>query len=216
MNIKYEITEAKLNIFAVVISNSFDRAMTFCRVQEFYESPNPAFRNKNFNMWDYIKWYSEEYGKGFTYTHDWAGFNIPFNVLHECFKDLKKFDTPYDEIMCDIYHKILHAKKDGNAYVIGVDNSKSETFLHEVCHGLYYVDPSYKSEVDGITESIPKKYKKQFSNNLIKAGYAEHVVDDEIQAYLTFGYESQQFSNKVPIELCENWNKEYKKIFQNF
>ena len=43
MNIDYKITEVKPNVFAVIIPNQYDRAMTFCRVQEFYESPNPYF-----------------------------------------------------------------------------------------------------------------------------------------------------------------------------
>ncbi len=47
---KYQIKEVKPNIFAVIIPNGFDRAMTFCRVQEFYESPNKKFRDKDFSM----------------------------------------------------------------------------------------------------------------------------------------------------------------------
>ena len=64
MNIDYKITEVKPNVFAVIIPNQYDRAMTFCRVQEFYESPNSDFRGKHFSMWNYMKWYSEEYGRG--------------------------------------------------------------------------------------------------------------------------------------------------------
>lgn len=221
MNVKYEILEAKPNIFAVVISNQFDRGMTFCRSQEFYECPNPAFRKNKFNMWDYIKWYSEEHGKGFSYPYDWIGFNVPFDVVHECYKDSIQFDrpiqfdTPYDKAMHEIYLKILHMKNDGDAYIVGVDNPSGDTFFHEVCHGLYYTNPTYRSQADEITHSIPKKHKDKFRKNLVKAGYAECVVEDEIQAYLTFGYDCEGFSSEVPIELCESWNKEYKKLFNN-
>jgi hypothetical protein len=71
---KYEIKEVKDRVFAVIIPNHYDRAMTFCRVQEFYESPNPDFRGKHFNIWDFIEWYSKEHKDAFTYAFDWGGF----------------------------------------------------------------------------------------------------------------------------------------------
>jgi len=38
MKIKYKINEVKPKVFAVVIEDRYDRAMTFLRVQEFYEN----------------------------------------------------------------------------------------------------------------------------------------------------------------------------------
>lgn len=39
MDIKYKIKEVKPNVFAVVVKDKYDRAMLFCRAQEYYESP---------------------------------------------------------------------------------------------------------------------------------------------------------------------------------
>jgi len=51
IDINYKIEKVKPKIFAVIIEDSYDRAMTFLRIQEFYESPNPAFRgNKDFSF----------------------------------------------------------------------------------------------------------------------------------------------------------------------
>jgi hypothetical protein len=212
--IKHEIKEVKSNIFAVIIPNDFDRAMTFCRVQEFYESPNEKFRGKHFKMWDYMKWYSEEYGRGFSYPNDWGGFNIPFEVMDECFRNMKDFETPYDKIMYEIYSQIKTMKGNGKAYVIGAADIKGNTFKHEVCHGLYYTNENYNQLVNEITDTIPLEYKLAFRNNLIRMGYTDSVVDDEIQAYLTFGHSYKSFSKDVPEDLCNEWHIQYKRIFE--
>ena len=67
MQIKYQIKEVKPNIFAVIVKDKYDRAMLFCRAQEYYESPSLKFRGKNFSIWDYMKWYDEHNSWGFSY-----------------------------------------------------------------------------------------------------------------------------------------------------
>ena len=80
MKIDYKIEEVRPNVFAVIVKDHYHRAMLFCRVQEYYESPNPDFRGKNFSIWDYIEWYSREHNDVFTYTFDWGGFKIPLKT----------------------------------------------------------------------------------------------------------------------------------------
>jgi hypothetical protein len=70
MKLKYQIKEVKPFIFAVIIKDKYDRAMTFCRAQEYYESPSLKFRGKQFSIWYYMKWYHERYGGGFSYGDD--------------------------------------------------------------------------------------------------------------------------------------------------
>ena len=52
-----EVKELYPKIFGVSIKNNYDRAMLFCRYQEFYESPFKEIRGKNFSfekfMWLY-------------------------------------------------------------------------------------------------------------------------------------------------------------------
>jgi hypothetical protein len=216
MKIEYQIKEVKPNIFAVIIENNYDRAMTFCRVQEFYESPNTKFRGKQFSMWDYMKWYSEEYGKGFSYGNDWAGFNIPFDVLEICYRDMKEFETPYDEVMYKIYWTIQTQKSKGKAYIIGTGNTTGDTFRHEVCHGLWHTNSAFKKESKIVLSTIDPNHRSIFRQNLLDMGYADTVIDDEIQAYLTINWDYNRFGNGVEISDRRKYNNAFSLVLNEF
>ena len=219
MKIDYKIEEVRPNVFAVIVKDHYHRAMLFLRVQEFYESPNPEFRGKNFNIWDYIEWYSRRNNDVFTYTYDWGGFNIPLKTAWDCYEKLKENESPYDEVMDDIIRTIemtMFNKKNTrnwNGYIIGADSTESDTFEHEICHGLYATNKQYKELVDEITIAIPFKEYQIFRKNLLDMGYNGIVIDDEIQAYLTTNYDYSKFSKGVSRKLCKELHKQYKQIF---
>jgi hypothetical protein len=213
MHVNYKIKEVKPNIFAVIVKDKYDRAMLFCRVQEYYESPSPKFRGKQFSIWDYMKWYDKKNGCGFSYGADWSGFNIPIWIAKECYNHLNKLETPYDKVMDGIVQK-LNSYYTG--YIIGAENTKSETFQHEVCHALYHTDKNYKKQMNNLTEGLPKKYYDVFKNNLFKMGYASKVVKDEIQAYLQYGYEEAQFGKGVDIKIRKEYNKIYREAAKQY
>ena len=208
MSVNYRIKEVKPNIFAIIVKDKYDRAMLFCRVQEYYESPSPKFRGKQFSIWDYMKWYDKKNGCGFSYGADWSGFNIPIWVAKECYNHLNKLETPYDKVMDGIVQK-LNSHYTG--YMIGAGNTRDETFRHEVCHALYHTDKNYKKQMDNLTEGLPKKYYDVFKKNLIEMGYASKVIKDEIQAYLQYGYSENQFGKGVDLRI----RKEYSDIYKN-
>jgi hypothetical protein len=207
MKIKHYIKEVNPNIFAVVIKNKYDRAMLFCRAQEYYESPSPKFRGKQFSIWDYMKWYDEQNGWGFSYGADWSGFNIPIKVIRECYNGLNKYETPYDKIMGDIIHKIEICRE---GYVIGCGDTKGDTFKHEVCHGFYYTNKEYKKKMDALTKGLPNRIYNTFKKNILEMGYTTKVVDDEIQAYLQYGYENPDFGRGVDIDVRIEYSNLYK------
>ena len=215
MEIKYKIKEVKPNIFAVIIKDKYDRAMTFCRVQEYYESPNTKFTGKDFSMWDYMKWYSTNH-IGFSYAGDWSGFNIPFDVLEKCYRNMQKFETPYDEIMYKIYWQIQTMKGNGKAYVIGADDIKGWTFEHEVCHGLWYTNTEYKKLSKSVLDIIEPNDYVIFRKNLLDMGYTDKVIDDEIQAYLCFGHDCESFCEGVDIEKCDKYHKAFLITLENY
>lgn len=222
MKIDYKIEEVKPNVFAVVVPDGYHRAMLFCRVQEFYESPNEDFRGKNFSIWDYIEWYSREHNNTFTYTSDWSGFNIPLKTAWDCYEKLREHESPYDTQMESIIRTIelrmFHKKsrRNWNAYIIGAANTEGNTFQHEICHGLYATNKEYKQLVDEITLTIPTKDYQSFRNNLIGMGYTDKVIDDEIQAYLAFGHDYKSFTKGVSQKVCNELNKQYINVFNNF
>jgi len=195
---KYEIKEVKDRVFAVIIPNHYDRAMTFCRVQEFYESPNPDFRGKHFNIWDFIEWYSKEHKDAFTYAFDWGGFNIPLPVALECYEGKENrnprkgyngvrsmpdtWKSKWDETMKDIVWAVESRmfnkknRRDYNAYIIGAKDMEGDTFQHEVAHGLYYTNKEYRELMDEITQTITLKDYTKFRQNLLDMGYTESVI----------------------------------------
>jgi len=177
---KYRTKEIIPNIFAIVIPNDYERAMLFCRVQEFYESPSKKFRDNKFSIWDYFRWYSESKGC-FSYPKDFVGFNLPLIVAKKCY-EINDIETPYDKAMKEIIDGLF--VNGTRQYLIGVDSLKNTTFDHEMAHALYYTDLQYKSEMDEITLSISDSDMNKFKRNLKQIGYCSAVVKDEIQAYM--------------------------------
>jgi len=218
LNIQYKIEQVKPKVFAVIIEDSYDRAMTFLRIQEFYECPNPLFRgNIHFSFTEYMKWYSKEYGKGFTYGVDWNGFNVPLEIAYACYDTLTDRYTDYDDVMESIVHQIYELNGDNaDGYIIGAGNTEGDTFQHEICHGLYATNKHYKDLVSEITLTIPTKDYLTFRNNLIKMGYTDKVIDDEIQAYLAFGHDYKPFTKGVDSKVCKELHKQYINVFNNF
>jgi hypothetical protein len=207
VKINYKIKEVKPNIFAVIVKDRYDRAMLFCRAQEYYESPSLKFRGRNFSIWSYMKWYHEQNDWGFSYGADWSGFNIPLQTVRDCYNKLTKPESPYDKVMDEILFKLKSESKD--SYIISAKDTKGETFKHEVCHALYHTNKDYKKQMDILTKGLPKRYYATFRDNILKMGYAQKVVDDEIQAYLQYGYEEPKFGKGVDIDI----RKEYSGVY---
>jgi hypothetical protein len=214
--VTYRIEPISSHIQAVVINDQYDRAMTFCRVQEFYESPSAKFHGKAFSVWDYMKWYNKRYGKGFSYGHDWSGFNIPSEVAIQCMelhgmgRANPKFETPYDQVM----HQILGAigwKK--GLYLIGTSKTSGSTFQHEICHGRYHTEKSYRQDMDAITATLPQALVGRLYSRLREMGYGEKVLADEVQAYLQHGYDGDSFLDAKERRKLE---KELKKPLKYF
>ena len=216
VHVKYEIKKIREGIFAVIVPDKYERAMLFLRCQEFYESPNPKFRGKSFDIWEYIEWYSKKNGGAFTYPSDWSGYNIPIPVIRNCLNllDQEKVITPYDRIMTAIIDQIwwMNDKKTSDGYIIGTDSTKGDTFMHEVCHGLYFNNPSYKKAANYlIKNAITEEHFQAFKSNLLKMGYATKVIKDEIQAYLLFGHYTEDFGRGVSL----SERKKYHQLFQD-
>ena len=219
MILTYKVEEVKPNIFAVLVKDGYHLPMLFCRVQEFYESPNDDFRGKDFSIWDYMEWYSNTYGEGsFTYPADWSGFNIPFPILKECFelhfRD-RSFETPYDIAMDEIL-KSLKMRGEDKMYVIGTENIEDQTFKHEVCHGLFYTNDEYKEKALGFVRTIDADTMETFKKNLLDAGYTESVIEDEVHAYLMFGHQSYSFSKGLEKELVDGLHADIYEILNSY
>ena len=201
--IKYTLKEVGPKIYAVIIKDRYDLCMTFLRVQEYYESPFKQFRNKSFCIWDYIKYYSSKKDTCFTYPADWSGFNVPYNTALKGATS-SHIQTPYDELML----KILIKLKGKCEYIIGASDTKGDTFKHEVCHEIYYINEKYRKEMDKLTDSLPKKDYATLKKNLLRQGYCSKVIKDEIQAYMCFGYSEGDFSNGLYYDDMKKYHEQ--------
>lgn len=162
--------------------------MHFLRFQEYYESASPQFRGKQFEIFDFMKWYSKKYGGGvFTYPMDWGGFNIPCEVILDVFPEIPDLNK-YDKAMWEGYQQCqeLAGSKEARFYIIGAIG-KGETLKHEIAHGFFYTTPEYKKEMTKLVQALDPELRKQANSVLSKMGYTSKVYVDEIQAYMSTG-----------------------------
>lgn len=216
--VDYELREIIAGVYAVKIKDPYERAMLFLRSQEFYESSIPDIRNKHVNIFESMNMYRKKMKKGyFSYPEDWVGFNIPGNIVEKCTEHVLKpsnahLSTPYDFIMRGIINQIRKEIGGKKFYLIGVNRFRSKLMDHELAHGLYYIDSSYrKSCLKLIEEIIPKKSYESLKKALVKMGYTDSVIDDEIQAYLSTGIYPQMKKIKDIKKISKFFKKNFKK-----
>lgn len=190
--IKHKIIKVTDKIFALEIANDWDRAMTFLRAQEFYESPSSKFKGKSFDIWDYMKWYACERSDAngsFSYPYDWAAYNLPIKVIVECLDAQKTKTTPYDDFMDEVLHQIFnkYGVAEHDTYLIGVDKMEGRNLRHEMSHALWYTNPEYKKRANEILKQIDKEHLEVAKNKIHLMGYAKSVLMDEIFAYSSTG-----------------------------
>lgn len=185
-----ELFEMYPKIFALVIKNDRLRARVFMRYQEFYESDSDSFRGKGFKWYDYVKHYKEKTKKDyFSYHEDWAGYNIPCTSIESCIAVIPDLNY-YDLIMFSVVDTIRRKVGGDNYYLIGIDQSTGDDpslIFHEVAHGLWFVNPIYKTKQFKNIERMNPNVRDSVANKITGMGYGENVVDDEIQAYLSTG-----------------------------
>lgn len=173
----------KLNhIYILEAKTQYELAITFMRLQEFYESSFPEIRGNYFTFEQYMDRYAEEFGD-FTYTSDWSGFNIPGHVVKQFFKTFTDL-SEHEKELKKFLEPTLSEKKATAFYVIGLQDKDKDVLDHELAHAMYYIMAGYSSTMNTITNDMPKVVYDQMKKVLLEMGYGENVVQDEIQAYL--------------------------------
>lgn len=126
-----------------------------------------------------MDWYASAKGK-FSYFEDWAGFNIPGEILRPFYEG--KFDplTEKEKNLLKMLHDVA-----GRFYVIGSVAGNPNDLLHEVVHGLFYVYPEYRRDVVARLKGLGDKHIRE--RLLQSDGYDESVLDDEVNAYAVTG-----------------------------
>ena len=193
--VKGKVKEIQPRIYCAIIDDDYDRAMLFCRHQEFYESPIKKFRGEYFTWMEYMRHYKDYWNKDtFTYPIYWSGYNIPSTVLEKS-NDAFYKETEYDEIMNDIVFYCANdamERNDGTRcdwYLIGASSKDVKTMNHEIAHALYFTNREYRMRVQYQLSLIPKKTMDKIDKKLIKMGYVDDrkILDDEAHAFLSTG-----------------------------
>ncbi len=183
----FEIKRITDKIYLLNFKSEYLLAMHFLRYQERYESPSKKFRNKNFEILDFMEWYQAEYGKKmFTYPRDWGGFNVPSHIFHEQFEDGIIDENRYDRAMEDAFVS-MNKESGHDFYVIGAVGASGHIVNHEIAHGLFYTDPIYQREAKALIKQLPNGPKHGITRYLLEIGYCGPVIVDEIQAYMSTG-----------------------------
>lgn len=207
------------NIFHVIIKDQYDLTMTFCRAQEFYESPLKQIRGQKFTMIEFMRMYTKRSGyTTFTYPDDWAGFNIPGDVLAEHFQMGIEDINTYDSLLKDLYFRARKLVGSNNFYFIGTNGLCEKTLNHELCHAFYHLDKDYKKKVNSVLKKLNKNVKEKIYKHLIELGYCKKVLLDELNAYMTI--DSKDILNlkfkKTEIKSIKQISKALNEIFLSF
>lgn len=216
--VKGKVKEVFPKIFCVTVDDDYDRAMLFCRYQEFYESPTKRFRGKYFTWIEYMRYYKDHWKKDtFTYPIDWSGYNIPSTVLEKGIDTFYK-ETEYDVVMNEIFfycanYPLRFNKTRSDWYLIGASSKDLKTMDHEIAHGLFFTNKDYRLEMLVQLTSIPQKTRDKIDKKLIKMGYVNDrkILDDEAQAFLSTG-----LYNGLDIKEIKKHEKEFIKIFKKY
>ncbi|SHN73456.1 ABC transporter ATP-binding protein [Bradyrhizobium erythrophlei] len=174
MSIKIAKSKVAQGIYLLRFKTQYELTATFLRIQEYYESPH--FHGRIFSLEEYMDWYAKRHGN-FTYYEDWAGFNVPstaFRPFYEGkFDPLSRKEKQLLRLFKDLRHRF---------YVIGIYGTGAKGSLtHELAHALFFIDDAYRKAVN---EAMRGYDTSKLAKEIAEAGYAKHVIPDEIQAYI--------------------------------
>jgi len=204
------------HIWAIKSPDDYTRALMFMRPQEFYESSFEEIISKQFKVSDFVNIYKQHYGKQqFTYGSDWAGFNIPSNILEECMFNIPEDEiNNWDKLMLSAINTIKEIEGGHNYYLLGVDELSNRLLEHEFAHAMYFTLPEYKAEISKMNDECDPIVKDMMYKCITEYGYADHVLPDELQAYMATGLGKKMIEMNIPN--IEIWQEKYRNIFDSY
>jgi hypothetical protein len=192
---------------------------TFFRVQEYYESPNLNLHRKKFSVFQFLQEQMCDDGH-IDYFSFWSGFNIPGHIINSWWKDGAELDstTKEEELMTQIWHNVDMSDR---YYVIGAEEKDLTTINHEIAHALYYLNRVYTHKMGDLIQEFMTKYKEDYDSmvgELLRMGYNEDVIDDEIQAYLSSEKKKdlEDFGINFDYKRCYPIIKKFRSVLKEF
>ena len=120
----------------------------------------------------------------------------------------------WDKLMLSIINIIKEKEGDHNYYLLGVDELSNRLLEHEFAHAMYFTLPEYKDEMSKMNDECDPNVRDMMYKCITEYGYADHVLPDELQAYMSTGLGSKM--EKMNIPDIEIWQQKYRNIFDNY
>lgn len=214
-------------IWSITADSQDEIAKAFVRFQEYYE--NPALRgNKSISVHAVESWWkatrSGSHAKD-SYYEAWCGFNIPGRIILETMtsstfrpmwslKDIwqRRFWKEEDSLL-DIIAD-LSPEEIGASYFIGTSGTSDDVLDHEIAHGFFSTNNTYKSSQLRNIARLPKDLYKQLRDDLIAMGYHPFVIHDEIQAYLSTYATS--LGEVFGCDIYDEYTDAFEKTFESY
>lgn len=206
------LNESNAAIINVEYNTRYELCSCFMRLQEFYESDIPVIQGNYFTLDQYMDEYAKKNG-GFSYTMDWSGFNIPSHAYREFIRIFPEYNMfPKERLLIvSIRQELQRIGLDENDtfYIIGSYKEcprQASVIQHEIAHAIYALDEDYKCYADTVCNVIPQR--DEIIKVLKEWGYADSVLNDEVQAYV--GTNCSRDWTSFPAVNVKN--KEFKEI----
>lgn len=173
-----EVTE---NVIVIHGENRYAISDMFMRLSEYYEGESDELRGKIFTYEQCQDIFAKENNNRFEYHSSYDGFNVPSNSCINFFNTFNNFTEKEKFIKAAISK---HVTSDKPFYLLGL-HLHAAAMEHELAHAYWYLYPEYKENMsEFITETFDFDFIQGMSIRLKEMGYADEVIDDEIQAYI--------------------------------
>jgi hypothetical protein len=213
----FEVVKPVENCLLFLFNKQKDLALTFFRVQEYYESNNDKLKGTRFDIFDFLVESMNEHG-GIDYFWYWEGFNIPGIIVNCWFTQNTPDVTPLERNLFQEIKKNVDVSK--SYYVIGALKKDKNTIKHEIAHALFYLNPEYEREMMQVTEYFHENFNREhgkLAKQLKKIGYGDNVIWDEFQAYLSTGTKSELVEElNLDVEKLAPVIRKYRKVLSKY
>ena len=132
---------------------------------------------------------------------------------------LEKFYNGEFDPLSDEERRLLSVFEDKRSkrfYIIGTSEETTDDLKHEIAHGLFYTNCEYNRQVINVLADMGEAARQRFTEFLVKEGYHESVLKDEIHAYIVADIEYLEKERGLDMSAYLETNRRLRKIFDNF
>ncbi|HMB00382.1 MAG TPA: hypothetical protein VKS21_05280 [Spirochaetota bacterium] len=165
-----------------------DLAMSFCRMQEFYD--DAMFHGRILTLTEFIELWKQKRGEGnFTYPEYWSGYGLKGKTVCRWLDKLgwySRLEPREKKLLTALEHK--HGSRDfSGLYLFGVCEEEGEreritVTNHEIAHFLFFANKRYRQKVSNAVRQFPGRTIRRFELTLKRKFYHRKVFYDEMQA----------------------------------